>query len=56
MLDNEGATEPAGETYQLTELLFIHKQLVKANRPKMTEARDKIENLILAMTNDLTYD
>ncbi len=55
-MDNEGATEPVGETYQLTELIFIHRQLVKANRPKMAEARDKIEDLILAMTNDLTYD
>ncbi len=55
-MDNEGATEPAGETYQLTELLYIHKQLVKANRPKMLVARDNIEDLILAMTNDLTYD
>ncbi len=55
-MNNEGATEPVGETYQLTELLFIHKQLIKTNRPKMLYARDKIEDLILAMANDLTYD
>ncbi len=55
-MDNEGATEPTGETYQLTELLYIHKQLIKTNRPKLAEARDKIEDIILAMTNDLIYD
>jgi len=55
-MDNEGATEPAGETYQLIELIEIHRHLVKSNRLKMSVARDKIEDLILAMTNDLTYD
>ncbi len=55
MMDEEGATEPA-DTYHLTELLFIHKQLAKSDRLKMAEARDKVEDIILAMVNDLAYD
>jgi len=57
-MDNEeGATAAVDDgTYCLQELIYIHSQLVKSDRPKMLEARDKLEEIISAMINEMTYE
>jgi len=51
----------ADDTYDLSELLHIYNSLTKQFKEgpasvKMGQAADKLEDIICAMVNDMTYD
>lgn len=59
-MDQDTTNPVPDDTYHLTELIHIHSRLAKAcldgRAKKLLDAKDKIEDLILKMVSDMSYN